>query len=110
MKLQSLSIDSKIDTRMAHHAAQLRRILELERNKDYEDRAVIGGLDKFLKLWTGPALQTIADTHLKKEFQELFTHVTYTTWDKARRQQWAEKALAWLEKNEVGLPSHDKTT
>ena len=108
MKLQSLSIDSKTDTRMAHHAAQLRRILELERSKGYEDKAVIGGLDKFLKLWASPAQQSIADPHQKKEFQELFINVTYSAWDKTPRQQWAEKALAWLEQNEAGLPSNDK--
>ena len=86
------------------HTAQLLRILELERSKDFDDRAVIGGLDRFLQHWVAAAQQTLADPHLQQKFKELFTHVTYAAWDKIQRQKWAEKTLSWLEKNETGLP------
>ena len=55
----------------------LRKILELEQKKGYDNTAVIGGLDRFLKKWAGQAAEAIPDRRFMQRFQQLVTKVDY---------------------------------
>jgi len=76
-------LSSEIDT--------LRRILELEVSRGFDDRAVMGGLSSFLKRWTGTLDRTATDRKLLLEIQRLRGDgIHYSTWDRERRQRWVE--------------------
>jgi len=80
----------------------LRRVLELERRKGYDDRAVIGGLDKFLRRQEGRILQDITDRQLLASFNNLgFATSDYRSWDKKRRQEWIAAIFNWLDRAEA---------
>ena len=49
----------------------LLKILELEQKKGYVDSAVIGGLDRFLRNWTGKATASISDPRLLNRLNHL---------------------------------------
>jgi len=49
----------------------LYKILELEREKGYSDSAVFGGLDRFLRQWSGQIVGSITDPQLLNRFQKL---------------------------------------
>ncbi|MBI2859005.1 MAG: ATP-dependent DNA helicase RecG [Chloroflexi bacterium] len=76
----------------------LRRILQLETTRGYDDRAVIGGLSSFLRRWSfvmhGPdseALMTLRELKVQGD--------RYSTWGLERRKGWAQaldKCLAGL--------------
>jgi ATP-dependent DNA helicase RecG len=79
----------------------LRSVLELECRKGYDDRAVIGGLDKFLRRQAGRILQDIPDRELLASFNNLgFTKSDYRSWDKKRRREWITATLNWLARAE----------
>jgi len=79
----------------------LRNILELERQKDYTDKAVIGGLDKYLHKQAGQIRQSINDPHLLGGFDELnLARSNYSTYSLAERRRWMAKVLDWLDKLE----------
>ena len=89
----------------------LRKILELERNKGYSDSAVIGGLDKFLRRWSGQAIESIANPQLLNRFHRL-VNSSYTSMTEQQRQDWVAAVFDFLaelerkeeEKTEVKLP------
>ncbi|MFC2019532.1 ATP-dependent DNA helicase RecG [Chloroflexota bacterium] len=56
---------------MSLDAGPLRKILELERNRGYDNHAVIGGLDRFLHDWAGKAASTIDTPRLLSHFGKL---------------------------------------
>ena len=56
---------------MSLDAESLRKILELESSKGYEDSAVIGGLDKFLRNWAGKAAESISSPKTLRRFNKL---------------------------------------
>ncbi|MBE0415166.1 MAG: ATP-dependent DNA helicase RecG [Dehalococcoidia bacterium] len=68
--------------------ATLRKILELERKRGYEDGAVIGGLDRYLQRWGS-------------EFPDSLLPASYASLDKRQRGEWLKKALHWLDGMEV---------
>jgi len=71
----------------------LRKIIELERKKDYLDSAVIGGLDKFLHHWAGQ----INNPQLLSRFRGLHLEKpSYTSLTKQQRQQWLDSLLGFL--------------
>ncbi len=79
----------------------LRRVLELECRKGYDDRAVIGGLDKFLRQQGGRILQDITDRELLASFNNLgFATSDYHSWDKKRRREWIAAIFNWLARAE----------
>ncbi|MBI4289525.1 MAG: ATP-dependent DNA helicase RecG [Chloroflexi bacterium] len=80
----------------------------MERSKGFDDRAVIGGLDSFLKRWSGPAQQALSDAAERRAFKALFADATYATWDKPARQAWVEAALAWLDQKGTADRSEGK--
>ena len=81
----------------------LRKILELEHEKDYVDSAVIGGLDKFLRRWAGQAMESLASPQLVKRFRQLhLIDSDYASLTKQQRKQWVDEVLHFLSEVERG--------
>jgi len=79
----------------------LRNILELERRKGYTDKAVIGGLDKYLHKQAGQIRQSINDPQLLRGFDELnLAKSNYSACDLDERKRWMANVLDWLDKLE----------
>jgi len=49
----------------------LRKILDLESKKGYTDKAVFGGLDKFLDKWSAEAAHSLKAPHLRARLKKL---------------------------------------
>ncbi|MFQ6121526.1 MAG: ATP-dependent DNA helicase RecG [Dehalococcoidales bacterium] len=87
----------------------LRKILELEQKKGYVDSAVIGGLDRFLRNWTGQATGSITNPRLLSRFHHL-VNSSYASLTKPQRKEWVDDVLDLLaeaepgEKGEAKLP------
>ena len=86
----------------------LRKILELERKKDYSDSAVFGGLDRFLVKWTAKTESGIADPTLLKRFRKL-SKINYAALDKEQRRQQAKNILGFITELEQATPHRSKT-
>jgi len=84
----------------------LRKILELERNKGYLDSAVIGGLDKFLRRWSGQAIESITNPQLLSRFHRLVSS-SYASMTKQQRQEWVAAVFDFLA--ELGRKEDEKT-
>jgi len=79
----------------------LRNILELERRKGYTDKAVIGGLDKYLHKQAGQIRQSIDDPRLLSGFDELdLARSNYSAYGLDERKRWMANVLDWLDKLE----------
>ncbi len=79
----------------------LRNILELERQKGYTDKAVIGGLDKYLHKQAGQIRQSINDPQLLSGFDELnLANSNYGSYGVDERKRWMANVLGWLDKLE----------
>jgi len=77
----------------------LRKILELERKKGYSDKAVIGGLDKYLHKQAGKIRQSINNRQLLAEFDELnLANSNYDSFDVSERKRWIMRLFDWLSK------------
>ena len=84
----------------------LRNVLELERQKGYTDRAVIGGLDKYLHKQAGQIRESINDPQLLKGFDELnLAMFNYGSCDIDERKRWMASVFDWLD----GLPKLTET-
>ena len=82
---------------MSINVEPLRKVLELEHNKDYADSAVMGGLDKFLRHWTGQATGSITDPRLLNRFHKLrLVDSNYASLIKEQRKQWVSDVLDFL--------------
>jgi ATP-dependent DNA helicase RecG len=83
---------------LALNDGPLRKVLELEREKGYEDRAVIGGLDKFLHRWSARIMASITTPRLLAEFKKFrLDDARYASLTKEQRQKWIADILAFLE-------------
>jgi len=81
----------------------LRKILELEYKKGYLDSAVIGGLDRFLRNWTGQAIESLTNPHLLNCFHKLhLINSSYASLTKQQRKQWVDNVLDFLAEVEHG--------
>jgi ATP-dependent DNA helicase RecG len=78
----------------------LRKILDLEREKGYDDSAVFGGLNKFLANWSGQAAESISHPETLKSFRQLF-RADYTAMTVQQRQEWVENARHFLDDIEI---------
>jgi ATP-dependent DNA helicase RecG len=79
----------------------LRSVLELERRKGYTDKAVIGGLDKYLHKQAGQIRQGINDSQLLVGFDELnLANSNYGSCGVDERKRWMANAFGWLNKLE----------
>jgi ATP-dependent DNA helicase RecG len=75
----------------------LRKILELEHSRGYSDSAVIGGLDRFLGNWSGPAMTLISSRRALSRFRKLgLDKPGYASLSIEERQQWARDVLDFL--------------
>ncbi|MGB5925378.1 MAG: ATP-dependent DNA helicase RecG [Dehalococcoidia bacterium] len=84
----------------------LRNVLELEHRKGYTDKAVIGGLDKYLHKQVGEIRQSINDRQLLKGFDELsLAKSNYGSYSVDERKRWMADVFAWLEKVEGATES-----
>lgn len=84
----------------------LRNVLELERQKGWTDRAVIGGLDKYLHNQAGQIRQSVNNPQLLKGFDELdLAKSDYGSYSVDERKRWVAGLLAWLQKAEGAVKS-----
>lgn len=74
----------------------LRKILELEGQRGYNDSAVIGGLDRFLGNWTAGVAETAGSPRALGSIKRLFKD-PYTGMTPEQRAVWARKVLDWLD-------------
>jgi len=80
----------------------LRKVLELEREKGYADKAVIGGLDKFLHRWAAQALASITDPRLMAGFRKLrLDDPKYASLNQQQRRKWIADIFAFMESIET---------
>jgi len=87
----------------------LKNVLELERRKGYTDRAVIGGLDKYLHSQAGQIRQSINNAQLLKGFDELnLAKSDYGSCSIGERKIWIAGIFAWVLKVE-GTPKSTPT-
>ncbi len=94
---------------MSLNAEPLRKILELECKKGYVDSAVIGGLDRFLRNWTGSAVESVTNPQLLNRFHELhLVNSNYASLSKQQRQQWLNDVLDLLAEIESVAAEKDK--
>jgi ATP-dependent DNA helicase RecG len=77
------------------NSESLRKVLDLERRRDYTDTAVIGGLDRFLGNWSAQAGASVAGAKSLASFRRLFKG-GYAAMNTGQRREWAAKALAFL--------------
>lgn len=79
----------------------LRKVLELECKKGYANKAVIGGLDKYLHRQVGKIKQGINNQQLLAEFHELnLANSNYGSSDVDARKKWIMHLFNWLDKLE----------
>lgn len=79
----------------------LKNVLELERRKGCTDRAVIGGLDKYLHSQAEQIRQSINNAQLLKGFDELkLAKSNYGSYSIDERKIWIAGIFAWVEKVE----------
>ncbi|MDH4067453.1 MAG: ATP-dependent DNA helicase RecG [Dehalococcoidia bacterium] len=77
----------------------LRNVLELERRKGYTDRAVIGGLDKYLHNQAAQIRQSINNPELLRGFDELnLVRSDYGACSIDERKRWVAGVFGWLDK------------
>jgi len=81
----------------------LRKVLELERKKNYSDSAVFGGLDRFLAKWTSQTEGKITDPALLKRFKKL-PDISYSSLDKQQREKQIKNILSFTAEFEQITP------
>ena len=74
-----------------------RNILELERANGYNDMAVIGGMDGFVRLWSS----SLASFVNKLPSNRLLIRPGYASMNSEERAEWARQWLAMLEGNDA---------
>ncbi len=77
---------------------RLRRILEIEQARGYTDRAVLGGLDRFLRnlISADPRLVSLSST-------------SYSALDNREREEWVRRVLGQLDKGQGEPPPRPRT-
>lgn len=82
-------------------AKPLRKVLDLERQKDYNDTAVFGGLDKFLIRWAAQTEGTLNKPSVLKKFKQLqLDKGSYSQLDKEQRKTKIDQILAFVDEYE----------
>jgi ATP-dependent DNA helicase RecG len=88
----------------------LRNVLELERRKGYTDRAVIGGLDKYLHNQAGQIRQSINDPQLLRSFDGLrLGRSSYGSYGMDERKRLIANVLDWLDTLGKATNSHQQS-
>jgi ATP-dependent DNA helicase RecG len=90
------------------NAESLRKILDLEKQRGYNDTAVFGGLGKFLHNWSAGAVASVKTPRLLGRFQKLFK-TSYAAMSLEKRTAWAQDVLSFLDdmenENRVTAPT-----
>ncbi len=87
------------------NAESLRKVLDLERQRGYNDTAVFGGLDRFIYNWSAGAVEVVKSPKLLAHFQKLFK-AGYAAMKPEQRAAWAIEVLQFL----TDLESKDNFT
>ncbi len=95
----------------------LRKVLELECQKGYTDKAVIGGLDKYLHKQAEQIRQSVNNPQLVSGFDELnLAKSNYGSYGMDERKRWMTNVFGWLDKleraeerNNLGIRTLDKS-
>ena len=75
----------------------LRTILKMESQRNYNNSAVIGGLDKFLLRWAKHNRGKINSPKFLADFHRLqLVAPNYAAWDSQKRKAWIKDVLDWL--------------
>ncbi|MBN1644067.1 MAG: ATP-dependent DNA helicase RecG [Dehalococcoidales bacterium] len=75
--------------------ASLRKIIELESKKDYQNTAVIGGFDKFIRQWAEQSIGVINSRPLLAKFQKLhLRNPDYKSLSPEQRKGWLQSILS----------------
>jgi ATP-dependent DNA helicase RecG len=92
------------------NAESLRKILEHEASKGYEDSAVIGGLDRFLRNWAGQAAESITSPAALKRFKKLnLQKAGYAVLSREERRDFISGIITFLTELESGDKKEAKT-
>jgi ATP-dependent DNA helicase RecG len=83
----------------------LRKILELEQRKGYEDTAVIGGLNRFLRNCAVQVTEAIPDRSLLRRFQQLVSRTDYASLSVSQRREWVQGVFNLIAEIEGGAPA-----
>ncbi len=79
------------------NAESLRKILELEVQRDYSDKAVLGGLDKFLSSWSASIKRSLNSNTLAESLDKLHLSAPdYASLSKKERLRWVSSVLDLL--------------
>jgi ATP-dependent DNA helicase RecG len=82
----------------------LRTILQMERQKNYANTTVLGGLDKYLRKWAADASTRLNSPDLMSRFNELhLADSDYAGWDLDNRKAWVKDVLDWLAQVETSV-------
>jgi len=88
---------------LALNDGPLRKVLELEQARGYTDRAVIGGLDKFLRRWAAQEAASMTSPRLLARFKKLrLDKAGYASLTVGQRQQWVAGLYAFLDSIKLG--------
>ncbi|MBI2852544.1 MAG: ATP-dependent DNA helicase RecG [Chloroflexi bacterium] len=94
---------------MPLNVESLLKIIELESKKGYQDSAVIGGMDKFLRNWAARAQESLTSPHLLRQFKKLrFADSGYSAMTAEERRQWLESVVGFV--NGVGAENAKQET
>jgi ATP-dependent DNA helicase RecG len=89
----------------------LRKVLDLEKQRNYNDTAVFGGLDKFLLNWSTGVIESVKTPKLLGRFNKLFK-VDYASMSAEQRTDWIRDVFKFLDdlsgKNNVTPPPPKK--
>ncbi len=88
---------------MPFDVAPLRRVLDLEEKKGYQDKAVIGGLDRFLANWKIKAQEALTSPRRLGRFKELhLDEPGYAALSPDERKKWIAGVRVFLTQLEHG--------
>jgi ATP-dependent DNA helicase RecG len=76
--------------------AALRKVLSLEEKRGYNDSAVFGGLDRFLRNWSPKTAESLGNPRLMKRFRQLFD-TSYASMTPEKRLDWTRHVLDFLD-------------
>ncbi|MBI4185950.1 MAG: ATP-dependent DNA helicase RecG [Chloroflexi bacterium] len=99
---------------MAINVESLRKILELEQKKGYQDSAVMGGLDRLVRNWAAQTAKAIASPacgpnrplagrpELLRRFRRLRMDAPdYASLTREQRKEWVSGLVDWLDRAEA---------
>ncbi len=84
-----------------NQTAFLRTILNLEVKNGYADRAVIGGLDKYIRKWSAENLKGAAGAPINTHLRVILSGADYAGKSREQREAWVREVLRELEQPAV---------